>query len=74
MIPYNVHETKTRLAKLLLRVMRRVHIIIAEAGKRVAILSPFSDVPANRVPGKDAGKIVIKSNFNDPLPEFEEYT
>ncbi len=27
-----------------------------------------------RTPGKDRGKVVIHDDFDDPLPEFEEYT
>ncbi len=67
---YNVHEAKTHLSKLLMRVMSGEQIIIAKAGKPVAILSPFTEMPIQRVPGNDAGKVVIKSNFDDPLPEF----
>ncbi|VAW30835.1 Prevent host death protein, Phd antitoxin [hydrothermal vent metagenome] len=71
MTVYNVHEAKTHLSKLLTRVMSGEQIIIAKAGKPVAILSPFAETPTRRVPGNNAGKVVIKSNFDDPLPEFD---
>ena len=67
----NIHEAKTHLSKLLERVKSGERIIIAKAGKPVAILSPIDEVPANRIPGIDAGKVVIADDFDAPLPEFE---
>jgi prevent-host-death family protein len=71
MTTYNVHEAKTHLSKILARVMSGEQIIIAKSGKPVAILSPFEEMPTRRVPGNDASQVVIKSNFDDPLPEFD---
>lgn len=71
MTVFNIHEAKTHLSKLLTRVMSGEEIIIAKAGKPVAVLSPFAEMPTRRLPGDDAGKVVIKSNFDDPLPEFD---
>jgi prevent-host-death family protein len=70
MTTYNVHEAKTHLSTILARVMSGEQIIIAKSGKPVAVLSPYEEMPAHRVPGNDADKVVIKSNFDDPLPEF----
>jgi prevent-host-death family protein len=67
----NIHEAKTHLSKLLERVKSGERIIIAKAGKPVAILSPIIEAPAVRVPGLDAGKIVIADDFDAPLSEFE---
>ena len=67
----NVHEAKTHLSRLLERVMKGEHIIIAKAGKPVAVLTPISDVPARRTPGIDTGKVVISPDFDTPLPEFD---
>lgn len=72
-IQVNIHEAKTHLSKLLERVMSGEKIIIAKSGKPIAQLVPFSQAPAQRVPGNDAGQIIIESNFDDPLPEFEGY-
>jgi prevent-host-death family protein len=69
----NVHEAKTHLSKLLARVMAGERIIIAKAGKPVAELRPISERPVKRVLGRDAGKGWISPNFDDPLPELEEY-
>lgn len=67
----NVHEAKTQLSKLLQRVMNGEQIIIAKAGKPVAVLTPYEEAPKQRVPGIDAGKVVIGPDFDDPLPEFD---
>ena len=67
----NIHEAKTHLSRLLERVMQGEKIIIAKAGRPVAILIPFDEPPARRVPGNDAGKVVIAPDFDAPLPEFE---
>lgn len=51
--------------------MNGEEIIIAKAGKPVAVLSPFEEAPRRRVPGNDAGKVVIGPDFDEPLPEFD---
>ena len=71
MITVNVHEAKTQLSKLLRRVMNGEQIIIAKAGRPVAVLSPFEEAPARRIPGNDAGRVIIHADFDDPLPEFD---
>ncbi len=67
----NIHEAKTHLSKLLQRVMNGERIIIAKAGKPVALLSPIEAAPAPRAPGNDRGKVVVADDFDEPLPEFE---
>jgi prevent-host-death family protein len=67
----NVHEAKTHLSKLLQRVMNGERIIIAKAGKPVAVLSPIKAAPERRIPGNDMGKVDIGPDFDAPLPEFE---
>jgi antitoxin (DNA-binding transcriptional repressor) of toxin-antitoxin stability system len=51
--------------------MNGERIIIAKAGKPVALLSPVEAVPEPRIPGNDLGKVVIGPDFDAPLPEFE---
>ncbi len=68
----NVHEAKTHLSKLLQRVMNGERIIIAKAGKPVALLSPIEAAPESRIPGNDLGKVIMDPNFDTPLPEFEQ--
>ncbi|GAB4162873.1 MAG: type II toxin-antitoxin system prevent-host-death family antitoxin [Candidatus Promineifilaceae bacterium] len=71
MVTVNIHEAKTHLSELLRRVVNGEEIIIAKAGEPIAILSPVKKSPTARVPGNDAGQVVIHSNFDDPLPEFD---
>ena len=71
MTTVNIHEAKTHLSRLLRRVMNGEEIIIAKAGKPIAVLSPIREPLARRVPGGDAGKVVIRPDFDEPLPEFE---
>ncbi len=71
MYTVNVHEAKTHLSRLLARVMKGESIIIAKAGKPVAILTPVVDAPLTRTPGIDAGKVRLAPDFDAPLDEFE---
>lgn len=72
MAVFNIHDAKTHFSKLLKRVMSGEEVIIAKAGKPIARLLPFDTGDVSpRVPGIDKGKVIIKSNFDDPLPEFE---
>jgi len=73
----NIHEAKTHLSRLLVRVMGGEEIVIAKAGKPVARLIPYQELLADRKPGTATGEIVISSGFHKPLPEeilqgFEE--
>lgn len=71
----NVHEAKTRFSQLLRRVQQGEEVIIARAGRPVARLVPAAPIPARRVPGSAEGKMVIKDDFEAPLPEsfLEEF-
>jgi len=66
----NVHEAKTHLSRLLERVERGERIVIARAGRPIAILQAI-EAPPQRVPGHD--RVVIHDDFDDPLPEFADY-
>jgi len=67
----NIHEAKTHFSKLLKRVMSGERIIIAKAGKPVAVLTPLGETPLPRTPGMDKGTVVIAPDFEAPLLEFE---
>lgn len=67
----NVHEAKTHLSRLLERVAGGERIVIAKAGRPVAILSPYEGRPPRRVPGMDKGLVVISDDFEAPLPEWD---
>jgi len=72
----NVHEAKTHLSRLLARVEAGEEIIIAKAGKPIARLIPYEKRPPRRLPGSAKGRVLIRSDFDAPLPreilaEFE---
>lgn len=76
MTQINVHQAKTHLSRLLVRVAAGETIVIARSGKPVARLVPFDADCTNRVPGLDRDHVHIRSDFDDPLPadlldEFE---
>ncbi len=64
----NVHEAKTHLSRLLVRVEAGEEILIARAGRPVARLVPARRPHGRRQPGRFVGKGRIASDFNAPLP------
>jgi prevent-host-death family protein len=64
----NVHEAKTHLSRLLARVEAGERIVIARAGRPIAVLGPI-DHPGSRRPGRD--HIVIHEDYDSPVAEFE---
>jgi len=63
----NVAEAKTHLSRLLERVEQGEEILLARNGKPVAKLSRPDVLP--RESGRLKGKIVIRDDFDDPLPD-----
>jgi prevent-host-death family protein len=68
MAEVNVHEAKTHLSRLLLRVAGGEEIVIARAGKPVARLVPIDPKP-QRVIGQDEGLFEVPEDFDAPLPD-----
>ncbi|HEX9824056.1 MAG TPA: type II toxin-antitoxin system Phd/YefM family antitoxin [Actinomycetota bacterium] len=74
MAQVNVHEAKTHLSKLLRRVLEGEEIVIAKAGRPVARLVPVSTERRPRKPGTARGRIIMRDDFDDPLPpEIQRY-
>jgi prevent-host-death family protein len=71
-VTVNISEAKTHLSRLIERVANGEEIVIAKAGKPVAILSPFMEPLARRTPGNDSGKVILTPEFGEPLREFDE--
>ena len=65
----NVHEAKTQLSQLLLRISMGEEVVIARAGKPVARLVPFASKPMCRVAGSARGKVWMAPDFDAPLPD-----
>jgi len=68
MAEINVHEAKTHLSRLLLRVAGGEEIVIARAGKPVAKLIRIDPKP-QRVIGQDDGLFEVPEDFDAPLPD-----
>lgn len=67
-----VQEVQNRFSELLASVRKgeTQEVIIAEDGVPVARLMPAAEeTPKYRVPGMDAGKIIIAPDFDAPLPD-----
>jgi prevent-host-death family protein len=65
----NIHEAKTHLSRLLLRVQAGEDVIIAHAGKPVARLVSVEHSGRRRKPGSLVGQFAVPSDFNEPLSE-----
>jgi prevent-host-death family protein len=69
---FNVHDAKTHFSKLLELVINGEEVVIAKAGKPVARILPFvAQDFSPRFPGIDKGKVLIMTDFDAPLPEFD---
>lgn len=69
----NIHEAKTNLSRLLVRVELGEEIILARAGKPVARLAPMERKSQERRLGSAAGEFQVPDDFNAPLPpEIED--
>ncbi len=66
----NVHQAKTELSRLLVRVEAGEDVVIARRGRPVARLVACN-APVKRRPDVLKGKIVVPDTFFDPLPEDE---
>ncbi len=73
MYQVNIHEAKTHLSKLIKRVLEGEEVVIAKGNKPVVKLVQYIESKPKRKIGSAKGKIVLKEDFDDPLPEFEEY-
>jgi prevent-host-death family protein len=76
-IKVNVHDAKTNLSKLLMKVKDGQEVIIAKSGKPVARLVPYAKPEIKRQPGTAKGLLSLADDFDAPLPEdvlegFEE--
>ena len=66
----NIHQAKTNLSLLLLRVELGEEIIIAKGDIPIAKLVPFRTSSNRRASlGQDRGRFVLPEDFNDPLPK-----
>ena len=68
-----VHEAKTNFSRLLKAVEDGDEVIVHRGDVPVARLVRYETSSAKRGFGALKGKIWMSDDFDDPLPEFEEY-
>ena len=62
----NIYEAKAKLSKLIELVMKGEKVVIAKAGKPVAILSPYEEEVKARQPGGSwQEKVWIADDFDE---------
>ncbi len=69
----NMSDAKSSLSKLAARAAAGEDIIIARAGKTVAMLTRVPNAGGKRLLGLLQGKIRIAEDFDEPLAEFSDY-
>ncbi len=70
MVTVNIHEAKTNLSRLLVKVEAGEDVIIARSGTPVARLVRFQK-QGKRQFGSMKGRVRLDDSFFDPLPEEE---
>lgn len=71
---YSIHEAKTNLSKLIAAVEAGEEVVLRRRDTPVARIVPFEEAPKPRRFGALKGQIWISPDFDDPLPEFDEYS
>jgi len=67
-------EAKTRLSELLEQVRKGQVYRISKRGRPVAELRPLPQPQRRPRFGCDKGRVAIRADFDEPLPEMEPYT
>lgn len=67
-----MHEAKTHLSRLLREVAAGEEVIITRDGVAVAKIVPIRR-SIEHIFGMDEGLYEVPEDFNDPLPELEQY-
>lgn len=67
MLKVNIHEAKTHLSRLLVKVADGEEVIIARNGEPVAKLVAITQPSKKRVLGQYKGEIWISDDFDDPV-------
>ena len=69
----NIHQAKTHLSRLLVRMAAGEEVVISRAGKPIARLVPFIRPARDRRPGQDRGRLQIADDFDAALPEETQH-
>lgn len=66
---YNIHEAKTHFSAILALVSTGEQVLIAKAGKPIAIISPHREPVSSRPYGPYRGQIVLEDSFFEPMDD-----
>jgi len=67
----SVYEAKSKLSQMINKALEGEEVVITRNGKDTVRLTPIKK--KREWIGMYKGQIKIHDNFDDPLPEFEEY-
>ena len=71
---YNVHAAKTNFSEILALVSTGEDVIVAKAGRPVAIISAYRTPAKARQPGLFKDQVVVSDAFFEPMdPDFQSY-
>lgn len=73
MIRVDIDEAAARLSRLIEDAIQGREVVITRDDRDLVKLVPVEGSRASRRLGSAAGKIWISEDFDDPLPDFEEY-
>ena len=68
----SVYEAKSKLSQMINKALEGEEVVITRNGKDTVKLTPVPKKKRNWI-GMYEGQIKIHDDFDDPLPEFEEY-
>jgi prevent-host-death family protein len=71
---YNVAEAKARFSELVRRAVSGEEVIVARDNKPLLKLVPVAMADGQRAPGTARGRIWVSPDFDQPLPDFDEYS
>jgi len=68
----SVYEAKSKLSQMINKALEGEEVVITRNGKDVVKLSPVQKQKRDWI-GMWEGQVKIHDDFDDPLPEFEDY-
>ena len=66
---YNVHEAKTHFSAILALVAAGEEVLVAKAGRPVAVIAPYKSPAKKRVPGAFKGQFTVPDSFFEPMDD-----
>ena len=69
----NIHEAKTHLSRLIQEVLDGGEVIIARDNVPLVQLVLLDSAKSARILGTAKGKVTLAADFDEPLPDFDDY-